>query len=63
MTDIVFNPDEESYRRGGYQPRGGLIGWFMKLTGLTNEAAANRILLVVAIIFFISALAIFIIYT
>ena len=63
MSEIVFNPEEESYRPGGYHTRAGLIGCFMKLTGITSEAAANQILLVVAIVFFILALAIFIIYT
>ncbi len=62
MSAIVFNPDEEVYQRSYNQTPPGLLGWFMKLTGTTDERSANAGLLVVAIIFFVLAGIIFLFY-
>lgn len=60
---IIFNPDQETYARSNRGAgRGGLLGWFMKLTGATDEQSANVGLLVFAILFFIAAVAVFFLY-
>lgn len=62
MGNIVFNPDEEVYQRSYRPTSSGLLGWFMKLTGTTDERSANAGLLVVAVIFFVLAGIIFLFY-
>ena len=54
MSDIVFNPDDLNYDsiyRG--QPASGLTRFFMKITGVQNQETISKIMLVVAIIFFV----------
>ena len=60
---VVFNPNEPNYYRGpGTVSSSGLVRWFMKLTGLQSEAAANQILFVVSVIFLVTAGVIFWVY-
>lgn len=55
MSNVVFNPDETNYG-GAYrgQSTDGLITrFFVKLTGVQNQETISKIMLVVAIIFFV----------
>ncbi len=60
MDNIVFNPDQDVYQRT-HRPEsgGGLLGWFMKWAGISDEQAANGVLLLVAIVFLVLAGVIF----
>jgi len=54
MSDIVFNPDDLNYDsiyRG--QPASGLTRFFMKITGVQNQESVSKIMLAVAVGFFI----------
>ncbi len=59
MSEIIFNPDEADLSRDNYRStRGGLLGLFMRLTGIEDELAANKIMLAIAIIFFVASVII-----
>lgn len=54
MSDIIFNPDEANYEAYRGRPTGGLITrFFAKLAGVQKQETVSKIMLVVAIIFFI----------
>lgn len=62
MSDVIFNPDQMgSFNRLGERggPESGLITKIvMKLTGIEDEAQANKALLVIAVTCFVLSAAI-----
>lgn len=66
MSDVQFNPGEMDYGGGGMgrptQQGGFLVRLTMKLTGIQDETQVNKILLGVAILFFVASAIIFFVY-
>ncbi|MEK7610380.1 MAG: hypothetical protein AAB468_01370 [Patescibacteria group bacterium] len=61
MNQVILNPDEEYYGGRGRSSGGGLAGWLVRLSGgrIADNRAANRYLMVFALIIFAVAVVIF----
>lgn len=59
MVQMVFNSEGDYYRRPGAGKfvRGGLVNWLIKISGglISTERAANRALLLFALVVFAAA--------
>ena len=66
MADNVeFNPGDPNYSGSvGYRPQpvGGITKFFMKITGAQNQEQVNKIMLGVAVLFFVLAIVVFVLY-
>ncbi|MEA1929835.1 MAG: hypothetical protein U9M92_03085 [Patescibacteria group bacterium] len=63
MSNMEFNPDDKDFysdlRQRAAAPRGGLMGWFMRVLGTDSESKANGVMLAVAVLFFLASIIIF----
>jgi len=65
MADnIVFNPGDSNYSGGSYRPNaiGGITKLFMKIFGSSTQEAANKVMLVVAVLFFIASAVVLVLF-
>jgi hypothetical protein len=62
--NFVFNPDDNSSFGMGERPQaaGGITQFFMKITGSDDPSQVNKIMLVVAVLFFVVSAVILVIY-
>ena len=69
MSDVEFYGENESgtrfvpqktQQRQGQASGRGMVGMIMRWLGIKNEAVANHVLIIVAVLFFIVAIIVFV---